>query len=141
MSMKLLVAGVVLTVLAIKTDQKNRIALHNEDSQAIDAASLSESSAVKRGIALVTDVFEDGLAKATRQSLTNSENTLTLLQPHISTAAGESGAQAKQLARDARAAIDNANKKLEAGKTFHALDYAMQASSRAGNLREKFERR
>lgn len=143
MSMKLLIAGVVLTVLAIKTEKHNRLELQNESGQAttLEAGGMHDPSVVKRGVALIGTVFKGGLAKATEQSLLNSQNTLALLEPRINTAAGERGAQAKTLVKEARAAMDNAHKKLEEGKTFHALDYAMQASSRAGHLREQFERR
>lgn len=102
MSIKLLIVGAVVTVIAVETG---------------------------------------GLNRATEQSLMHSASTLSLLEPQVSSATGETALKARRLVKEARVAIEQAEARLEEKRPFAALDLALQASSRAGNLREQFERR
>ena len=133
MSTKLLVAGIALTVLALRSEEKlPKPAVAVEDQQ-VEAE--PSASTTRRAFGRVGNSLEFVVAQSVAESLDNSAQTLATLEPRIYELEFETRKRARRAAHDVDVAIGQAQVELEKGRTFRAMDHAMLASNRADDLR------
>jgi hypothetical protein len=133
MSTKLLVAGIALTVLALRSEEKlptPAMAVADESVEAEPSASMT-----RRPFGRVGNSLEFVVAQSVSESLDNSVQTLATFAPQLYEVEGETAKRAHRAARDVEEAIAKAQEELEKGHTFKAMDRAMLASNRADDLR------
>jgi hypothetical protein len=133
MSTKLLVAGIALTVLALRSEEKlpkPAVAVADEPVEAEPSASTTRSAFGRVGNSL-----EFVIAQSVSESLDNSAQTLLTFGPQLYEVEGETAKRARRAAHDVEEAIVRAQEELDRGRTFKAMDHAMLASNRADDLR------
>ncbi len=140
MSTKLLVAGVALTLLAVGSESRLVLA-HDEVPAGRPVNAPEQTSVTDRVVSSVSDAFSGMVGDAVLKGVSNAEQVLQTYQPTLRVLNDETGHKARDLAGEVAKACDNARAELKKGKTFVALDYAMQASRDLDELKEMFERR
>ena len=133
MSVKLLIAGIALTFLALSSEEKlpkPAVAVSDEQFEADVSASTT-----RRAFGRVGNGLEFVVAQSVSESLNNSEQILRELGPDAYALEGDEGKRARRAARDVEVAIENAYDELDKNRTFKAMDHAMLASNRADDLR------
>jgi len=140
MTTRLLVGGVVLTLLAIGSERRLVLA-HDEVPSVREVAAPVQSKITERVVSSVSGAFDGVVADAVEKGVTNAEQVLQTYQPNLQAVRGEEGEKARQLASEVADACAQARAELTQGKTFVALDYAMQASRDLDELKKVFERR
>ena len=132
MSTKLLVAGIALTFLALRSEEKlPKPAVAVADEAAVDVS----SSATRRTFGRVGNSLEFVVAQSVSESLSNSEQILALYGSQVYGLEGEKEKRARRAAQDTEMAVAAAREELNKGRTFKAMDHAMHASNRADDLR------
>ena len=132
MSIKLLVAGIALTVLALRSEEKlPKPAVAVTDEAAVDVS----SSVTRRTFGRVGNSLEFVVAQSVSESLSNSEQLLALYGPQVYGLEGEDEKKARRAAQDTEMALAKAREELGKSRTFKAMDHAMHASNRADDLR------
>ena len=139
MNSKLLVGGVVLTLFAIGSER--RLVLAHDDVPATRNVAAAQSSITDRVVSSVSEAFDAVVAEAVAKGVSNAEQVLQSYQPKLKALRGEEAQKAKGLAEEVAKACELTRAELTKGKTFVALDYAMQASRDLDELKKVFERR
>ena len=140
MRTRLLVGGTVLVLLALGSDHQWL------SGNAVRAEVASQNHTVRKALAdpvgqSVSDAFDSVLSDAVQSGLKNAERTLALYETPLRNTYGETGRQARTLAKDVADACARARTELEAGRTSIAMDYVIQASQDLDELKMVFERR
>jgi hypothetical protein len=133
MSIKLLIAGVALTFLALSSEEKlpkPAVAVSDEQFEADVSVSTT-----RRAFGRVGNGIEFVVAQSVSESLHNSEQILAQLGPDAYDLEGEPGKRARRAAQDVEVAVAKAYDELDKNRTFKAMDHAMFASNRADDLR------
>jgi hypothetical protein len=132
MSTKLLIAGVALTFLALRSEEKlPKPAVAVADKAEVDVV----SSTTRRAFGRVGNSLEFVVAQSVSESLSNSEQILAFYGQQAYGLEGENGKRARRAAEDVEAAVTKAREELDKNRTFKAMDHAMHASNRADDLR------
>jgi hypothetical protein len=136
MSTKLLVAGIALTFLALRSEQtltKPAVAVKADAATAVagpdDAAFGPRLTFGRMGSGV-----EFVVAQAVSESLSKSEQTLQMLEPQLRDTESERGRKAQKLADEVTLSVEKAQQELGKHRSFAAMDHAMHAANRADEL-------
>jgi hypothetical protein len=142
MRTKLLVAGTVMVLLAVGSDQ-HWLARRDASAEVApqDPASTADMSLADRVVHSVSDAFDSVLSDAVLTGVKNAEGALARYETTLRGTYGETGRHARKLAKEVAAACARAREELDAGRTTIALDYVIQASRDLDELKVVFERR
>jgi hypothetical protein len=142
MSMKLLVVGIALTFVALRSDSKLNAPPPETRIPLAEPEVTTSATPPRRAYGKVGGRFEFLVAQSVSQSLMNSEESLRALEPYVAATSGETQMEANRLADEVASAIAKARQEMSRGRTYKAMDHAMEASNRIDDLRTKvFERR
>ncbi len=133
MSTKLLVAGIALTFLALRSEPKLTQPAVAAKAEAADAA--SSVSSVHRSFGRVGSGIEFVVAQAVSESLATTEQTLRMLEPHVANAEADTAKAAQKLTREIAFAVSQAQEELKKHRSFAAMDHAMHAANQADDLK------
>jgi hypothetical protein len=132
---KLLAAGVLLTLLALGSEERLGV------SRFANVAPRNQAAIAGPWVQGAGGAFDKLIADAVLNGVKNAEQTLESKKPALNTLTGEAASIATELAEEVANELADARDELNRGRTFAALENAMEASRDLDELKKMFERR